>query len=134
MPLAASTGGQDRCALSVRELRHWRDALIKKGLSPATVKRTGKAFKAALNLLADQDPRITNRSAWQVGLASLPDAEESRNVILPDDVVLRIIAAAYEESPSSGFSSRRQRSPAPEYRSSLGSRSEIYRAIVPILG
>jgi integrase len=83
--------------LSVRELRHWRDALSMKGLTPGTIKRTGKAFKAALNLIADQDPRITNRSAWQVGLASLPDAEESRNVILPDEVTLRIIAAAYEE-------------------------------------
>src|SRR6478672_6850586 len=38
--------------LSVRELRHWRDALIKKGLAPATVERTGKVLKAALNLVA----------------------------------------------------------------------------------
>jgi integrase len=89
--------------LSVRELRHWRDALIKKGLAPASVKRTGKVLKAALNLAADQDTRITNRSAWQVGLASLPDAEASRNVILPDDVVLRIIAAAYKDGPEFGL-------------------------------
>jgi integrase len=89
--------------LSMRELRHWRDGLIKKGLAPATVKRTGKAFKAALNLVADQDTRLTNRSAWQVGLASLPDAESSRNVILPDDVVLRIIESAYEEGPQFGL-------------------------------
>ena len=89
--------------LSVRELRHWRDALIKKGLEPASVKRTGKVLKAALNLAAEQDARITNRSAWQVGLASLPDAEASRNVILTDDVVLLIIAAAYEESPEFGL-------------------------------
>jgi integrase len=89
--------------LSVRELRHWRDALIKKRLAPATVKRTGKVLKAALNLAGDQDARITNRSAWQVGLASLPDAEASRNVIIPDDVVLRIIAAAYEDGPEFGL-------------------------------
>jgi integrase len=89
--------------LSVRELRHWRDALLKKGLAPATVKRTGKVLKAALNLAADQDARITNRPAWQVGLASLPDAEASRNVILSDDVVLRIVTAAYEGGPDFGL-------------------------------
>jgi integrase len=89
--------------LSVRELRHWRDALIKKGLAPATVKRTGKVLKAALNLAADQDTRITNRPAWQVGLASLPDAETSRNIILSDDVVLRIITAAYQGGPDFGL-------------------------------
>jgi integrase len=89
--------------LSVRELRHWRDALIKKGLAAASVKRTGKVLKAALNLAAEQDARIANRSAWQVGLASLPDAEASRNVILTDDVALRIIAAAYKDSPEFGL-------------------------------
>ena len=89
--------------LSTRELRHWRDALIKKGLAPASVKRTAKVLKAALNLAADQDSRITNRSAWQVGLASLPDLEASRNVILTNDVVLRIITAAYEDSREFGL-------------------------------
>ena len=89
--------------LSTRELRHWRDALIKKGLAPASVKRTAKVLKAALNLAADQDSRITNRSAWQVGLASLPDSEASRNVILTNDVVLRIITAAYEDSREFGL-------------------------------
>jgi hypothetical protein len=44
------------------------------------------------------------RSAWRetikaaeeaTGLAALPDAEQSRNVILPEDAVLGIISAAY---------------------------------------
>jgi len=40
--------------------------------------------KAALNLAADQDERIASRRAWETGLASIPDAEQSRNVILPE--------------------------------------------------
>ena len=88
---------------SPRKFRHWRDGLRKKGLLPASVNRTCAAFQAALEHAAKLDPRITNQSAWRTGLASLPDAEQSRNVIIPDDAVLRIIAAAYEESPQFGL-------------------------------
>ena len=38
-----------------------------------------------------------------MGLAALPDAEQSRNIIIPDDAVLRVISAAYEESPQLGL-------------------------------
>jgi integrase len=77
--------------------------LVKKGLAPSTVNRTCAAFQAALELAAAQDPRITNQSAWRTGLASLPDAEQARNVILPNDVVLRIISGAYAESREFGL-------------------------------
>jgi integrase len=86
-----------------REFRHWRDGLLKKGLAPSTVNRTCAAFQAALELAAAQDPRITNQSAWRTGLAALPDAEQSRNVILPDDAVLAIISAAYAVSREFGL-------------------------------
>ena len=89
--------------LAVRDLRRFRDAQLRKGLAPDSVNRVSHAFKAALNLAANHDPRIANRSAWQIGLASLHDAGESRNVILPDRTVLNIIAAAYEISPEFGL-------------------------------
>jgi integrase len=86
-----------------RKFRHWRDGLRKKGLRAATVNRTCAAFQAALEHTASLDPRITNQSAWRTGLAALPDAEQSRNVIIPDDAVLRIVSAAYEESHQFGL-------------------------------
>jgi integrase len=88
---------------SPRKFRHWRDGLTKKGLAANTVNRTCAAFQAALEHAAKLDPRITNQSAWRMGLAALPDAEQSRNVIIPDDAVLRIVSAAYEESPQFGL-------------------------------
>jgi integrase len=86
-----------------QEFRHWRDGLVRKGLAPSTVNRTCAAFQAALELSATQDPRITNQSAWRTGLTALPDAEQSRNVILPDDSVLAIISAAYAVSREFGL-------------------------------
>ena len=86
-----------------REFRHWRDGLVNKGLAPSTVNRTCAAFQAALELAAAQDPRITNQSAWRMGLAALPDAEQSRNVILPDNAVLSIISMAYAVSREFGL-------------------------------
>jgi integrase len=89
--------------LRMRELRRWRDSLTGKGLAANTVNRTCGAFQAALELAAVQDPRITNQNAWRLGLASLPDAERSRNVIVPDVEVLEIVSAAYGESNEFGL-------------------------------
>jgi len=50
---------------------------------------------AALELARHHDERIQNRRAWEVGLAGLPDAQEARNVIISDDKVRELIAAAY---------------------------------------
>ena len=88
---------------SPRKFRHWRDGLKKKGLAASTVNRTCAAFQAALECAAKLDPRITCQSAWRTGLAALPDAEQSRNIIIPDDAVLRVISAAYEDSPQFGL-------------------------------
>jgi integrase len=87
--------------LSAAELKKWRDSLS--GLAPASVNRTLKALRAALEIAADHDPRITNARAWKVGLAILPDAAQARNIILGDDEVLRLIAAAYERDPRFGL-------------------------------
>ena len=101
--LPASLGTKTVSLLSARELRHWRDALIKKGLKPATVKRHCKPLIAALNLAASLDPGITNRDAWKIGLASLPGAEVARNAVISDDAVRRLIACAYDENFAFGL-------------------------------
>jgi len=88
--------------LNSAELRKWRDSLAKT-LAPSTVNRTTTGLKAALNLAADHDERIANRRAWENGLASIPDAEQSRNVILPELTVRQIIAAAQQQSAEFGL-------------------------------
>jgi integrase len=80
--------------LDAKELKRWRDSLIEK-LAPASVNRTIKALRAALEIAADHDPRITNQRAWKVGLAILPGAAQARNVILADDEIRRLVAASY---------------------------------------
>jgi integrase len=88
--------------LASRELRRWRDGLAKT-LAPATVNRTSTVLKAALNLAAEHDTRITNGRAWETGLATIPDAQQSRNVILPEEVVRGLVAAAYQHSQEFGL-------------------------------
>ena len=87
--------------LTARELKRWRDGL---GMKPATVNRTTRQLKAALNLAQRLDPtRITNAHAWKVGLASLRDAHTARNAILSDEQVRALIAAAYAIDPAFGL-------------------------------
>jgi integrase len=88
--------------LTTRELRAWRDELAEE-LAPATVNRTANALRAALNLAADSDERILSRRAWETGLASIHDAEESRNVILDEPAIRLIIAKANEPSAGLGL-------------------------------
>jgi integrase len=84
--------------LSARDFKAFRKELLDKGLAPASVNRTCKAFAAACALAASHDPRIKNRDAWRVGLAALPDATTARNVILPDVVVSKVVAVAAQWS------------------------------------
>src|SRR5262249_46577196 len=88
--------------LGATELRRWRDSLLDKGLAPGTVNRTKTGLRAALELAAAHDPRITNQRAWKVGLAALLDAHRARNVILNDATVRRIVAAAYDHDRALG--------------------------------
>jgi integrase len=76
--------------LTVDDLRDWRDGLRRR---PASINRICTVLKAALNLAASKDTRVSPR-AWEVGLATIPDAEEPRNVILGDAEVLKLIAEA----------------------------------------
>ena len=56
---------------------------LQKRSVPPRIDRIGNSLRAALNLAADTDDRI-NRRAWEVGLQAIPDAVETRNVILSD--------------------------------------------------
>jgi integrase len=81
--------------LTATELKRWRDSLLDK-LAPATINRLCRCLGAALELCAKHDhERIKNRSAWEIGLACLPGAQEQRNVILSDDEVRTFVANAY---------------------------------------
>jgi integrase len=83
------------------DLKTWRDGLAEK-LAPATINRTCNGLKAALNLAADGDDHILTRNAWEKGLASIPDAERPRNIIIPDSEIEKIIRAAYQQSEAFG--------------------------------
>src|SRR5499433_473282 len=100
--LTASILSKPVALLGATELRKWRDGLLAKGLVPGTVNRTKTGLRAALELAAAHDPRIANQRAWKVGLAALPDAHVARNVILTNDEVRRIVAAAYEYNRALG--------------------------------
>jgi integrase len=81
--------------LTATELKKWRDSLLDK-LAPATINRLCRCLGAALELAAKHDnERIKNRSAWGIGLACLPGAQEPRNVIIPDDKVRAFVTKAY---------------------------------------
>ena len=81
-------------ALGARELRHWRDSLLTR-MKSSSADRTSRMLKAALNLAARDDPRITNANAWKTGLSRLPEAEPPPNKIVDDQTVRRIVPAAY---------------------------------------
>jgi integrase len=88
--------------LGASELKRWRDSLSGK-IKPASVNRMMKGLKAALTLAGEHDPRIANAAARKIGLRGLPDAGQARNVILDDDTVRALVAAAYAHEPSLGL-------------------------------
>ena len=81
----------------MNDLRHWRDGLVSKGVAPATINRTRAGLRAALELAASLDDRITNRNAFRSGLKGLPGGKNARRVVLPDADVLRLVEAAYQQ-------------------------------------
>jgi integrase len=101
--LSDALAGKLVAALTVRDLRRFRDAQLKKGLARDSINRVSHAFKAALTLAANHDPRINTRASWQIGLATLHDAGEARNVILADGTVLAVIRAAYDVASEFGL-------------------------------
>jgi integrase len=89
--------------LTMNDLRHWRDGLVSKGVAPATINRTRAGLRAALELAASLDDRITNRNAFRSGLKGLPGGKNARRVVLPDADVRRIVQAAYEHDRAFGI-------------------------------
>jgi hypothetical protein len=88
--------------LTVRDLQTWRDGLIEK-MQPSSVNRTRTGLRAALELVATLDHRISNRHVFRLGLRGLPGSNRARRIVLPDADVLRIIKAAYEINPAFGL-------------------------------
>jgi integrase len=86
--------------ITADELRRWRDGVAKK-IAAASVNRTCRGLKAALNRAADHD-RALDRHAWTVGLALIPNAESAENVILPPAAIAEIVAAAHRQSVEFG--------------------------------
>ena len=78
------------------ECKRWRDSLLGT-MAASTINRLCACLSAALELATQHDAkRIQNRDAWDIGLASLPDAQQARNVILTDNTVREFVATAYE--------------------------------------
>jgi hypothetical protein len=65
--------------LTARELAAWRDSLLT-GRTAATVVRICRSAKAALNLAARRDSRITTHAAWRDGLGGISEGFVSRNL------------------------------------------------------
>jgi integrase len=85
------------------DLSEFRDHLAAKGLKPATIDRINRAFKAALNLTAENDERITRRP-WKAALKNIGSEEAGvRNVILDDADRRTLRGAAYRDSDESGL-------------------------------
>jgi integrase len=82
--------------LEKSQLAGIRNGMVAKGMKPASADRIGKSFKAAMNLAASHDPRITNSKAWGDGWKLLPNTTVARNIILDAAVVRSIVQAAYK--------------------------------------
>ena len=80
--------------LAATELKKWRDGLLGT-MAPSTINRLIACLSAALEQAAQHDKRITNREAWEIGLAGLPNAQVARNIVLSDDTVRAFVASAY---------------------------------------
>jgi integrase len=85
------------------DLSDFRDHLAAKGLKSATIDRINRAFKAALNLAAETDERITRRP-WKNALKAIGGEEAgARNVILDDADRRTLRGAAYRDSEDFGL-------------------------------
>jgi len=90
--------------VTVKQLRSWRDGLIKGGMLPATVNRVLKPTCASFSLAGKLDDRVAaNAQAWKVGLEALPNTVTAREAVLTDAQVLAVVAAAYKTSEQFGL-------------------------------
>jgi integrase len=102
---APSLSAKPVALLGAADLSRFRDALLADGnLQRSSVRRTCRAFAAALALAARRDHRIRNQTAWQVGLAGIKDTFGTRNAqVLSDPQVHGLIGSAYAESEPFGL-------------------------------
>jgi integrase len=98
--LTAKLANKPVDALTQADLSDWRDSLLTK-MKPASVNRTITVVRAALNLAADENERITKRP-WKTGLKAVAGAGKARNVILSEADVRAVIGAAYRDSERFG--------------------------------
>src|SRR5262249_60396963 len=70
----------------------------------SSVNRVCNAFRAALNLAADNAKGAISRAAWEIGLKAIPNSTETRNVVLPESHIRRLILEAPKESEEFGRS------------------------------
>ena len=93
--LTGALAGKPVGMLTARDLKMWRDGLIDK-MEASSVNRTRTGLRAALELAATLDHRITNRHVFRLGLRGLPGSNKARRIVLPDADVLSIVRAAQE--------------------------------------
>jgi integrase len=87
-----------------KQLRAWRDSLIKNGMLPSTVNRLLKSVHAAFNGASKLDKRVMgNAGEWKIGLEALRNTVTARNAVLTDPQVLAVVLAAYEVSEALGL-------------------------------
>jgi integrase len=96
---------QDLPTVTSKQLREWRDSLIKRGdLTPTSINKIGKSAMAAFTLAARLDSRIVaNAMAWKVGLEMLPNSVKSRDAVITDAQVTAIVASAYDLDEAFGL-------------------------------
>jgi integrase len=89
-------------SLTSDELNQWRNGLLKV-MARSSVNRACNAFRAALNFVANGSKGALSRSAWDFGLKGLPGATETRNVVIPEAHVRRIVTEAPKEGVEFGL-------------------------------
>jgi integrase len=80
--------------LTADHLKQWRNGL-RQTLAAGSIDRIANALRAALNMVADSDRRVS-RHPWEIGLRSVGGGTVARNVILPPEQIRRIVTAAYD--------------------------------------
>lgn len=79
-----------------RDFLRLRNDMIARGIRGPNLSRTFKVLRAVLNLAARHDKRILNRDQWRDGLRLAGiNTFKTRNQILDDDQVRRIVAESY---------------------------------------
>jgi integrase len=102
--LPLQLGPQPLSQVTSKQLRGWRDALVKGGVLPITVNRLMKSACAAFTLAAKLDRRVAaNREAWRVGLEQFTGAVKARDTVLTDKQVAAVVAEAYRMSDAFGL-------------------------------